>query len=404
MTAVELLTAFSGENAAQYRPFFRFSEQTRIVGVEVYAVGTESTTARYSGREKAKKEVNNILRITTADGFEGISGVDSFCQGRFSEELLLELQDVAAEFINLQSLDPVEVGTMLGRMRPDLSDAARSSIDIALWDLAARKADRPLYELLGAKRNSMEPYASFPFYDSLSEYVEAVYQYAKLGYATFKFHVWGSIEEDIRLVESLQQTFADSDCRFMIDLEEKYDLEDALRLGKQMDEGIFIWLEGPIADELLEQYAELKSRLEIQIVPDGYSFYSPEFIRQGIEAGAWDAGRFDATKVGGISQALELLMIANDAGMSMEIQSWGHSLAQAVNFHLALANARTRYFEAPTPTEAFEFGMKNCNLLERGRVVAPEGPGLGISVDWDRLAAADFYVYSKPAISVQKQL
>ena len=400
MTAVELLTAFSGENAVQYRPFFRFSKDTRIVGVEIHAVGTESTTVRFSGQEVAKKEVNNILRITTADGLEGISGVDTFHEGRFSDEHLLELQNIAAELVALQSLDPVEVGKALERIRPDLSDAVRSSIDIALWDLAARKADRPLYELLGAKRDSMEPYASFPFYESLPEYVDAVYQYADLGYAAFKFHVWGSIEEDIRLVESLQQTFADSDYRFMIDLEEKYDLEDALRLGKQMNEELFAWLEGPIGDEHLVQYGELRSRLAIQIIPDGYSFYSPEFIRQGIAAGSWDAGRFDATKVGGISKALELLMIANDAGMAMEIQSWGHSLAQAVNLHLALANARTRYFEAPTPTEAFEFGMKNGILLDRGRVVAPDGPGLGIQVHWERLDTADFYVYSNPDIRV----
>ncbi len=402
MTAVELLMAFSGENAVQYRPFFRFSKDTRIVGVEIHAVGTESTTVRFSGQEVAKTEVNNILRITTVDGFEGVSGVDTFHEEWFSDDHLLELQNIAAELVALQSLDPVEVGKALERIRPDLSDAVRSSIDIALWDLAARKADRPLYELLGAKRDSMEPYASFPFYESLPEYVDAVYQYADLGYAAFKFHVWGSIEEDIRLVESLQQTFADSDYRFMIDLEEKYDLEDALRLGKQMNEELFVWLEGPIGDEYLVQYGELRSSLAIQIIPDGYSFYSPEFIRQGIAAGSWDAGRFDATKVGGISKALELLIIANDAGMATEIQSWGHSLAQAVNLHLALANARTRYFEAPTPTEAFEFGMKNGVLLNRGRAVAPDGPGLGIQVDWERLDSADFYVYSNPVISVHK--
>jgi len=395
MNAIELLTAFSGESAKQYEPFFRFSEEARIVGVEIHAVATESTSARYSGREAAWKEVNNILRITTADGFDGVSGVDSYYQGQFSDEHLLELQDVAAELAALHSLDPVEVGTMLERTRPDLSDAVRSSIDIALWDLAARKADRPLYELLGAKRDSMEPYASLPFYDSRSEYVEAVYRYAKLGYTTFKFHVWGSVEEDVRLVELLQQTFADSHYRFMIDLEGAYDFDDALRLGRQMDNGLFVWLEGPIDDELLEQYAELRNRLAVPIIPAGYNIYSPEFIRQGIETGAWDAGRFDVTNVGGFSKALELMMIANDAGMSIEIQSWGHSLAQAANLHLMLANERTRYFEAPMPKEAFEFGMKNGNLLERGRVVAPEGPGLGIEVDWDRLATADFYISSE---------
>ena len=395
MNAIELLTAFSGKDAKQYEPYFRFSEDSRIVAVEIHAVGTESTTARYSGGSETWKEVNNILRITTADGFEGISGVDSYYLGEFSEAHLLELQAVAADLLALQSLDPVEVGSMLKRTRPGLSDASRSSIDIALWDLAARKADRPLYELLGAKRDSIVPYASLPFYDSLPEYIEAVNEYAKLGYMTFKFHVWGLIEEDSRLVKLVRQTYSDSPYRFMIDLEGAYGFEDALRLGGEMDERMFVWLEGPIDDELLEQYAELTSKLAVPIIPAGYNIYSPEFIRQGIETGSWDAGRFDVTTVGGISKALELLMIANDAGLSIEIQSWGHSLAQAANLHLMLANERTQYFEAPMPKEAYEFGMKNGNLLDQGRVVAPERPGLGIEVDWDRLATADFYVYYK---------
>lgn len=395
MNAIELLTAFSGKDAKQYEPYFRFSEDSRIVAVEIHAVGTESTTARYSGGTETWKEVNNILRITTADGFEGISGVDSYHLGEFSDEQLRELQGVAADLLALQSLDPVEVGSMLKRMRPELSDASRSSIDIALWDLAARKADRPLYKMLGAKRNSIVPYASLPFYDSLPEYIEAVNEYAKLGYMIFKFHVWGLIEEDSRLVKLVRQTFTDSPYRFMIDLEGAYGLEDALSLGGEMDERLFVWLEGPIDDELLEQYAELRGRLAVPIIPAGYNVYSPEFIRQGIETGSWDAGRFDATEVGGISKALELLMIANDAGLPIEIQSWGHSLAQAANLHLMLANERTLYFEAAMPGEAYEFGMKNGNLLDQGRVVAPDRPGLGIEVDWDRLATADFYVSSK---------
>jgi L-alanine-DL-glutamate epimerase-like enolase superfamily enzyme len=395
MTAVELLTAFSGESATQYEESFRFSEESRIVAVEIHAVGTESTTARYSGGSEILKVVNNILRITTADGFEAISGVDSYHQGAFGEDQLLELQSVAADLLALQSLDPVEVGSTLKRTRPDLSDASRSSIDIALWDLAARKADRPLYELLGAKRDSIVPYASLPFYDSLPEYIEAVNEYAKLGYMTFKFHVWGLIEEDSRLVTLVRQTFSDSPYRFMIDLEGAYGLEDALRLGAEMDERLFVWLEGPIDDELLEQYAELTSKLAVPIIPAGSNIYSPEFIRQGIEKGSWDAGRFDATEVGGISKALELVMIANDAGLPIEIDSWGHSLAQAANLHLMLANERTQYFEAAMPKDAYEFGIKNGILLDQGRVVTPQRPGLGIEVDWDRLATADFHVSSK---------
>ena len=391
VTAVELLTAFSGEPAIQYQPFFQFSEDSRIVAVEIHAVGTESTTARYSGREHAWHVVNNILRITTADGFEGISGVDTYYDAEFGDQALLELRSVAADLIALQSLDPVVVGAMLERSRPELGDEARASIDIALWDLAARRADRPLYQLLGAQRDSMEPYASLPFYDTLPEYVDAVNEYARLGYRAFKFHVWGSIEEDSPLVALIQQTFADSGYRFMIDLEGAYGIEDALRLGEEMNERLFIVLEAAIDDQLLAQYAQLRNSLGVAIHPAGYDIYSSEFIRQGIETGAWDAGRFDATTVGGISTALQLLTIANDADLTIDIQSWGHSLAQAANLHLMLANKRTRYFEAPMPKQAYEFGMKNGDLLALGRVVAPPGAGLGIEVDWEHLSTADFY-------------
>jgi L-alanine-DL-glutamate epimerase-like enolase superfamily enzyme len=128
----------------------------------------------------------------------------------------------------------------------------------------------------------------------------------------------------------------------MVDLESVYNFEEAMRLGRQMDEGLFGWFEAPVDDELLGEYAELRKRLDTLIIPAGYNIYSPDFIRQGIEAGSWDAGRFDATVIGGISEALELLIIANDAGLTIDIQSWGHSLGQAANLHLMLANERTR--------------------------------------------------------------
>ena len=398
MTAAELLQRYAGPSAAQFEPCFRYSKKARIDSVRIYAVGTESTTARYSGRGGDWKEVNNILRIVTADGFEAISGVDSYYEGKFSDEHLVELESAAADLVALESLDPVDVGATLNRMRPELSDPVRSSIDIALWDLAARKADRPLYKLLGAQRGSIVPYASLPFYDSLPEYVESVHEYAKLGCKTFKFHVWGSIDKDVRLIELIQENFANSEYRFMMDLEAAYDLEDSLRLGRCMDNGLFVWLEEPMHDERLAEYAELRSQLATEIIPGGYSVYSAEFLRQGIEAGAWDAARFDATTVGGISAALRLLEIANDAGVRVEIQSWGHSLTQAANLHLMLANQGTRYFEAPMPKVAFEFGSKNGNLLDRGSIVPPDRPGLGIEVDWERLPSADFYVCSSQEI------
>jgi L-alanine-DL-glutamate epimerase-like enolase superfamily enzyme len=249
--------------------------------------------------------------------------------------------------------------------------------------------------MLGAKRHSIEPYGSFPFYDSLPASIAAVEECARLGLKAFKFHAWGEFEKDYELIDMIQQTFSGTPYRFMMDFEAAYTMGEALSLGRKMNQELFAWLEGPIDDADLEQYAELRRNLAVPIIPSGNKLYSAEFIRQGIENQSWDAGRFDVTVIGGFSKALELMIIANSAGLPIEIQSWDHSLSQVANLHLMLANERTRYFEAPMPKEAFEFGMKNGNLLDQGRVVAPEGPGLGIEVDWDQLATADFYISSK---------
>ena len=282
MTAVELLTAFSGENAKRYEPFFQFSEQSGIVAVEIHAVGTEGTTARYTDEPVAWKEVNNILRISTADGYEAISGVTTNDPGLFTDKHLVELQGVVPDLLALQTLDPVAVGAMLRRTRPGLSDKARSSIDIALWDLAARKAGLALCELFGEKRRSIEAYASFPFFDSLGACVAAVEEHARLGFRTFKFHAWGRYENDSRLIDMIRQAFSSLPYRFIIDFETAYEFDEALSLGRKMDENLFAWLEGPVDDRQLDQYAQLRRELAVPIIPAGNSSYSAEFIKQGI--------------------------------------------------------------------------------------------------------------------------
>lgn len=393
-TSCELLTSFSGENAEQFAPFFRYSSENRIIRFEVHAVGTDSTTARYSASDQDWKEVNNILRLTTADGYEGVSGVGSSDHARFDDRLLQELQGTARALVAVRSLDPVEVGRELRASCPEYSDVVRASIDIALWDLAARKADCRLSEMFGAKRDAIDAYASLPFYDSLAEHLKTVEECARAGFRAFKFHAWGSVDEDVQLIEKVKSTFAGSGYRFMVDLEGAYSPDQALRLGELMDDDLFDWLEAPLDDQCFDEYASLRQKLAVALIPAGYDDYSREFIQTGIEKHAWDAARFDVVTVGGISTALELLSIANDAEMPVEIQSWGHSLTQAANLHVMLANSRTRFFEAPMPKAAYEFGMANGNLLNQGRATRPDRPGLGLRVDWDSLADADYYAYS----------
>ena len=183
--ATDLITAFSGVDSQNYESFFRVSETNKIVDIEIHAMGNENTNAQFSSKWEIWKQTNIFLKLVMADGCEAVSGVISYNTGDFSETCLLELKCILSELYNLQTFDPIEVGILLKEIKPGLSDLSRSSIDIALWDLAAKRADLSLATMLGNKRDSITSYASLPCYESLSDYSDAVNEYSKLGHKIF---------------------------------------------------------------------------------------------------------------------------------------------------------------------------------------------------------------------------
>ncbi len=389
--AIELLKAFKSEVANYNQSLFQYSEDVKIIDIEIHTAGNESATAKYTDEEIPWKQVNNILRLKTADGYEGISGVDTYLTGEFDQKTFKELKSISSTLLSLTSLDPVVVGKKLRQKYPELSNETLANVDIALWDLASRKAKMPLHELLGSNRNSIEGYASLPFYETLPEYINAVEKYSKLGFKTFKFHVWGNFDQDKKLIQKINKEYTNTDFRFMIDFEYAHNLQDTIKLAESADETLFILFEGPIDDKLLDQYADLNKAIPMMLIPAGYDNYSKEFILEAIRKKSWDAARFDVTVVGGLTAAIERMIITEAAEIPVEVQGWGHSLGQAVNLHLMLANDRTSFFEAPMPKDVFEFATKNGNLFKNGKIEAPKKVGLGIEVDWDKLKTADYY-------------
>jgi L-alanine-DL-glutamate epimerase-like enolase superfamily enzyme len=83
------------------------------------------------------------------------------------------------------------------------------------------------------------------------------------------------------------------------------------------------------------------------------------------------------------------MALAEANGMTVEIQCWGYTLTQAANLHVMLAYSNCTYFEQPVPYAAFEYGSTNVIRTDtEGYVHAPDGPGLGIGIDWTAVKKA----------------
>ena len=361
----------------------------KIDRAEVFVVGPD--TERYTWAEGMSGQymANIILRLTTAGGLEGIAGAAMITPHSFDravgETLRWLLPDV-------MGLTPDEREAAWYRLRtlgtPEVPQA-RSLIDIALWDMAARQANLPLYQLLGGARTKILSYASTPLLPSNEAYIDYVTERQREGYKAIKFHCWCNPARDLPMCEAVHKRFAGSGLDLMLDVEQRYDRPAALRVGRRLGEMGFGWFEAPLVDTDLDGYRALKRGTTVPIIAAGNTWLDLQMIEQAIRLDCWSAVRVDATICGGITPIRKIMALAEASGMNVEVQCWGYTLTQAANLQVMLAFANCTYFEQPAPYPAFEYGSVDVIRTDReGYVHAPEGPGLGVRVDWDAVKKA----------------
>ena len=208
-----------------------------IVRLRVYVVAPGVTPPyRWAGTSLPCKLYYNIVRLTTRAGVEGAAGVLS---GDYDDDPDYDPHHFGDAF------RPV-IGGLLGRdvlqrdaIAADMLAARRAPIpdpesllEIAMWDAAAREADIPLFRLLGGALERIPAYASSPVFETVEEYLDYVRLIQGMGYPAVKFHTQCEPDFDLEMTSAVSDAFDSTGLRFMIDLEEVYDYEDALRLGR----------------------------------------------------------------------------------------------------------------------------------------------------------------------------
>ena len=366
-----------------------------ITRVEVRAVAPPVDRFTWSEDLPDQYSTNTVVRISTDEGVEGISGVwnaTSFDFERYTAEVIRHLAPI------LLGKDPLSRESIWHQIRPrvfPLPPQSLAAVDIALWDLAAREAGLPLYRLLGGVRDRIPAYASTPLFEDVDSYLDEAGKFIAQGFRAIKFHTWCIPELDLELARAVRKNHPGNEVAFMLDAENNYDRDGALGVARELEAMGFTWFEAPLHDSDLEGYRELTSRVDIPILPSGNWFQDLHSFASAIRTGAWGRARTDAAVMGGITQTDKAIALTESLGMKCEIMSWGYSLASAANLHLMLAHHNCSYFEQPVPFEPYEYGMKDViRPRPDGYVYAPRGPGLGLEVDWDAMEAATIHSFA----------
>jgi L-alanine-DL-glutamate epimerase-like enolase superfamily enzyme len=364
-----------------------------IVRLRVYVVAPDVTPPyRFTGTCEPSPLYYNIVRLTTRGGVEGAAGVlsgdyydEDDCDGNphsFADAFRPVIGGLIGQ--NVLQREAIAADMLAARTAP-IPDP-ESLLEIAMWDAVARDIDMPLYRLLGGARERIPAYASSPVFETVEGYLDYVRLIQGMGYPAVKFHTQCDPDFDLEMTSAVCTAFASTGLRFMVDLEQVYDYENAVRLGRALSDMPCDWLEAPLDDTAIDAYAELRRAVGVDIISAGNTVVELPAMADAITRGAWSRLRCDPCNVGGISAAMKAMALAGAHGLKTELQSYGYPLSQAANLHVMLGVAGCSYFEHPVPIEHYEYACANPIRIEAdGCVSAPDGPGLGLDLDWNRI-------------------
>ena len=216
---------------------------------------------------------------------------------------------------------------------------ALSGIDIALWDILAKKAKLPLYQLLKGKTNNKIPvygYGMMLQKKSVEELCELfkkeANQIKEKNFKAMKMKVGLGPKEDLKLVSAVREAIGNN-FKLMVDANHAYNKNDALYVGKGLDEMEIYWFEEPVAPEDYDGYKELKEKLKTNIA-GGEAEFTKYGWNQLIKNNCIDIAQPEVCGLGGITEYLKVSALAQSNFIPIVNHVWGSALSVAVNLHL----------------------------------------------------------------------
>ncbi|MEZ5291017.1 MAG: enolase C-terminal domain-like protein [Vicinamibacterales bacterium] len=262
--------------------------------------------------------------------------------------------------------------------RPGVGSTALSAVDVALWDLKARRLGRSLASLLGAVRSGVPVYGSGGFTSySVPRLQRQLAGWVDDGITMVKMKVGRDAAADRARVRAARRAIG-GDAALFVDANGAHDVKIALAQAEAFAESDVRWFEEPVTSDDLDGLCLLRRRVpaSMEVAAGEYGWDAWYFARM-LRASAVDVLQADATRCGGVTGFLQAAAVC---------QAWGRPLsahtAPHLHAHLCAAVPPARhveYFHDHVRIERLAFDGVSAPL--RG-VLSPDSgrPGLGIEL------------------------
>jgi hypothetical protein len=205
-----------------------------------------------------------------------------------------------------------------------------AAAEICMWDILGKAVNRPVYKLLGGTKDRMMAYASSQHLPNVEDYVADALSAKEQGYKGYKIHPGGGQRKTgpaipayvghIEEIRNVRKAVGD-DFVLAHDPVQRYNLYEALKVGRVLDELGYAWFEDPIRTTDLDGLVELNRVLDLPLHIGEFLFSIADFAEY-IRRGALDVVRLIADNVGGISGSMRVGALADAFNLECTPHNW----------------------------------------------------------------------------------
>jgi O-succinylbenzoate synthase len=259
---------------------------------------------------------------------------------------------------------------------------AKTGLEEAFWDLSARQKGLPLAQALGGTRDEIECGVSIGIQATLSHLLERIEIFLAEGYRRIKIKIrpgW-----DLSVVREVRRLFPH--ISLMVDANSAYTLDD-VELFVALDEHRLLMIEQPLGYDDIVDHARLQSQIQTPLCLDE-SIHTPDHARQALDLESCRIINIKPGRVGGLHRAKQIHDLCQERGAPVWCggmletgigRAHNVALASLPNFRLpGDISASKRYYEQDLVWPPFE-------VTSEGMMAVPQGPGIGVEVDEERL-------------------
>lgn len=336
-----------------------------------------------------------LVRIHTDAGITGIGEVDS------SPEVAKAIIEASASHLISNGLkdiiigeDPFDREKLWNNMfhgssyygRQGAAIHAISGIDMALWDIVGKAAERSTAQMLGGVyRNRVKAYASLVMPETIKDACLLAEKFMDMGYKAIKFG-WGPFGADdyfdVEAVKAIRSVIGER-TELMIDIGQRWDAKHAIKMARRLEEYGVHWIEEPLAPDDLEGYAMLSAATDIHIAA-GENESGRKAFERLIKEGRVDIIQPDLGRCGGLTEGKKIADLAYAEHKMIVPHAFKTGILVAASTHFAASISNGFLMEYTVSDSPLARTLvQNPVLFKDGYVHLPDRPGLGIEIDPD---------------------